>query len=229
MLLGDQSDIGSWMADALAVPGATEDTLWWIARALYALNMAVGNADVAAADDGAVELHDIAKHLGPEIAEPHPMLGLVRPAVAFFAGDEDLSAEMIEQSMASGNPWLRAAARMFRAMMLENAGDIDGMRADVDIAMAAFRDLGERWGLANTLRSRGLIHALDGELAEAEVAYREAFELTRELNSHEDEAFLLYGSRTCDTAGRPRARASGDGEAARPPRRVARSWRPSSR
>ncbi len=80
---------------------------------------------------------------------------------------------------------------MFRANIAENAGDIDGMRADIDAALAEFRRLGERWGLGNTLRGRALIHTLDGELEQAEAAYAEAFELMAQLKSHEDEAFLL--------------------------------------
>jgi predicted ATPase/DNA-binding SARP family transcriptional activator/tetratricopeptide (TPR) repeat protein len=191
MMLGNHGDISAWMREALAVPGGTDDDLRWIARAMFAMNAVAGGSDSGEVDGGLAELREVATSLRRVSVEGHPMLGILRPAVAFFAGDEALSAQMIEESLGSDDPWLSAAARMFRANIAENAGDIESMRADIDDAIGEFRRLGERWGLANTLRGQGLIHTLDGELEQAEAAYAEAFDLMSQLRSHEDEAFLL--------------------------------------
>jgi tetratricopeptide (TPR) repeat protein len=65
------------------------------------------------------------------------------------------------------------------------------MRADTEIALAEFGRLGERWGKAGTLRLVAQLHTLDGRLADAAAAYEEALALAAELNSREDEAYLL--------------------------------------
>ena len=191
MMLGNHGDISSWMKDALAVPGGTDDDLRWIARALFAMNATAAGTHPDEVDAGMAELREVAANLQRVPVEGHPMLGILRPAVAFFAGDELLSEQMLAESLESDDPWLTAAARMFRASIAENAGDIDGMRVDVEAALVEFRRLGERWGLGNTLRGRALIHTLDGELDQAEAAYAEAYECMAQLRSHEDEAFLL--------------------------------------
>jgi tetratricopeptide (TPR) repeat protein len=191
MMLGNHGDISSWMADALAVEGGTDEDARWVARALYAMNAAAAGSDPVEVDAGMAELRLVATNLQRIPVDARPMLGILRAAVAFFAGDELLSEQMIEEALHSKDRWLRAAARMFRASIAENAGDIDAMRADVDAALDEFRRIGERWGLGNTLRGRALLHTLDGELVQAEAAYAEAFECMAQLKSHEDEAFLL--------------------------------------
>ena len=191
MMLGNHGDISAWMSDALAVPGGTDDDLRWIARALFAMNATAAGTDPAEVNAGMAELREVAANLQRVPVEGNPMLGILRPAVAFFAGDQVLSEQMIAEALESDDVWLSAAARMFRANIAENAGDIDGMRGDIDAALSEFRRLGERWGLGNTLRGRALLHTLDGELDQAEAAYAEAFECMAQLKSHEDEAFLL--------------------------------------
>ena len=191
MMLGNHGDISTWMREALDVPGGSNDDLRWIARAMFAMNVAAGGSDTVASDGGVTELREIAANLPRISVEGHPMLGILAPAVAFFAGRRGARRSMIAESLDSEDAWLRAAAHMFRANIAENAGDVESMRADIDVASNEFRRLGERWGLANTLRGRAMIHTFDGELEEAEAAYAEAFELMSQLKSHEDEAFLL--------------------------------------
>jgi tetratricopeptide (TPR) repeat protein len=65
------------------------------------------------------------------------------------------------------------------------------MRRDTEAAMAAFTQLGERWGLASTLRSVGALLLLDGRLEESAAAFLEALAIYQEFESREDEGFLL--------------------------------------
>jgi ATP/maltotriose-dependent transcriptional regulator MalT len=111
--------------------------------------------------------------------------------VAWFAGDRVLTEQMVDEGLASPDRWVRAGVRMFRATIHENEGKVDEMSVDVDIALAEFRELGERWGLANTLRGKAMVLSLRGELLEAEAAYQEALDLMAQMRSREDEAFLL--------------------------------------
>jgi predicted ATPase len=215
MLLGRHGDIGTWIADALAVPGARDSAQYWLAVALGAMNATANGVPSDSAADGVLEMKTIARHLADLPADGHPMVGILRPAVAFFAGDRELAERMIEEGMTSPDAWLRAAIRMFRAAMHENDGLVEEMSADVDIALVEFRELGERWGLANTLRSKAMVLALSGDLVGAEAAYDEALDLMAQMRSREDEAFLLV--RLGDIAIR-----RGDVERAR--RLIERSW-----
>jgi predicted ATPase/DNA-binding SARP family transcriptional activator len=200
MLLGHHSDISTWMAEALAVPGGEDDSLRWIATALFAMNAASSGADPAEVDVGMQQLHLVAENLARISPEDHPMVGILRPAIAFFANDRDLTSRLLEEGLASTDEWLSAATRMFRAALAENDGDVALMRSDIDIALVEFRRLGERWGLANTLRSKALVDTLEGNLDAAEAAYEEAFDLMAQLKSREDEAYLLI--RLADLANR---------------------------
>jgi predicted ATPase/DNA-binding SARP family transcriptional activator len=200
MLLGNHSDIGTWMADALVVPGGTDENLRWIGRALYAMHAAAGGREISDVEEGMRQLRLVAENLAHISPEEHSLVGILRPAIAFFAGDKALTSRMLEEGLASSDQWISAATRMFRASLAENDGDVELMRSDVDIALAEFRRLGERWGLANTLRSKALIDSMDGDLDAAEAAYEEAFDLMAQLKSREDEAFLLI--RLADLASR---------------------------
>jgi predicted ATPase/DNA-binding SARP family transcriptional activator len=191
MMLGQHAELSALMNDALSVPGATDDDLRWIAAALLAMNAAAGGRDADEVTTGMNQLREVAGQLRTVPIERYPVLGVLRPAVAFFAGDRELTQQMVEEGLLSPNDWVRAAVRMFRATLYENDGQTDAMRADVDIALAEFRRIGERWGLANTLRSKALLDSLAGNLDAAAAAYEEARSLMAELRSREDEAYLL--------------------------------------
>ena len=198
MMLGNH-DLGSWLADALAVSGSSDSDLYWIATALAAMDAASnptgspasGEPDGDQVAAGADHLSVLAKNLARVSSRGWPIVAVLQPALAFFAGEADLTDRLLSEGLASDDPWARAAARMFRANVAENNGDVETMRADIEIALVEFRVLGERWGLANTLGALASLHALEGRLEAADAAYAEALELMRQLKSNEDEAFLL--------------------------------------
>ncbi|MDT4914391.1 MAG: hypothetical protein QOC66_3519 [Pseudonocardiales bacterium] len=192
MMLGNHAEISSWMADALAVPGGQDAELRLIGTALHAINTAAtGGGDYDEAENGFGKLKQLATELVDVDIAKSPFVGLVRTAVAFFAGDAELAERFAAETIAADDDWARAAVRMFRANMFENVGDVDGMRVDIEDALREFRGLGERWGLAGALRGVAQLHTLDGRLDEAADAYEEALRMTAELNSREDEGFLL--------------------------------------
>jgi tetratricopeptide (TPR) repeat protein len=190
MMLGNHAEVSTWMGDALAVPGGQPE-LRLIARALLALNTAATGSGSEEIAEGMRELGPLAAELAEVDVSPWPMIGLLRSAVAFFAGRPDLTERFVQATLDGDDDWARASVLMFRANMAENGGDVEGMRRDVDLALAEFRRLGERWGIASTLRGVAMLHTLDGRLTEAADAYREALELAAEIDSREDEGFLL--------------------------------------
>ena len=77
---------------------------------------------------------------------------------------------------------MRATGLLMRAQFAENMGDQVHMRADLERAAAAFRDVGDNWGLAVTLSSQAGTLMLIDDLDGAETALDEATELLEALN-----------------------------------------------
>jgi tetratricopeptide (TPR) repeat protein len=190
MMLGNHAEISGWMADALAVPGGDPE-LRLVASAMLALNTAATGATADEVAGGMRDLGPLARRLGDLDVDRSPLLGLLRSAMAFFAGDAEMTERYMQQTLDGADDWARASVRMFRANIAENNGDVAAMRGDIETALQEFRALGERWGLASTLRGLAALHTLDGRLDEAAAAYGEALRLAGELNSSEDEGFML--------------------------------------
>jgi tetratricopeptide (TPR) repeat protein len=191
MMLGNHSEISTWMSDALAVPGGRDEQLRLIGTAVLAMNATATGVSAADVDSGMSELRDLAARLAEVDVTRSRFIGILRAAIAYFAGDVELTSGFIEETLAGTDEWARAATRMFRANIAENEGDIGVMRVETEAALTEFRRLGERWGLANSLRGLAQLHTLDGRLDEARDAYLEALRLSAEFNSREDEGFLL--------------------------------------
>jgi predicted ATPase/DNA-binding SARP family transcriptional activator len=192
MLLGNHSEVPLLVGEALQVPGSSDSQLRWLAEALYAMNTVMGSTDPGseAGDAALTRLNDIRENLDEADLGWHPLVGLLRVAVAFFSGDSVRAERYVNEALAAGNAWTAASVLMFRANLAENRGDVEAMRADTYAALAEFRRLGERWGTASTLRAVALLHTLDGDLDTAEAAYAEAMSLMAEMNSRDDEGFM---------------------------------------
>jgi ATP/maltotriose-dependent transcriptional regulator MalT len=146
-----------------------------------------GNATTEAA---MARMQDVRAHLDDFDVNAHPLVSLVRVAVAFFAGDVERSERYVAEALESGNEWTAASVLMFRGSMAENTGDLAAMRADITTALSEFRRLGERWGTASSLRALAQLHTVDGDLDAAEACYLEALDLMTQLSSSDDEGFL---------------------------------------
>ena len=132
----------------------------------------------------------LAEELATAGPPPFPSLGVLRPMVAAFAGELDLADVLLAEAGRSDDPWLRAASQATAANLYENSGEIERMRAAVDLAYPAFVALGDRWGLSTCLMARAQLATLDGRLADALADYLQARRCIRELGSVEDELFL---------------------------------------
>ena len=192
MMLGDHGDVPALVEEALAVPGGTDPGIRLIARASLALNSAASGASTGADGRPMEDLARIAVELDDVSIEVLPAMAVFRPAVAYFAEDLERMARFADDALTGTDVWAQATTRMFLANMAENEGDIVAMREQTETSMRLFRELGERWGLASTLRSLGSIYLLDGRLDDADDAYRESIRLTDELNSNDDKLFA-YG------------------------------------
>lgn len=135
-------------------------------------------------------LRKVAEELAGAGPPPFPGLGVLRPMVAGFAGELGLADALLAEAEQSADPWLRAASQAAAANLYENSGEIDRMRAAVDLAYPEFVALGDRWGLSTCLMARAQLATLDGRVDDALADYQQARRCIRELGSTEDELYL---------------------------------------
>nr|WP_042194499.1 BTAD domain-containing putative transcriptional regulator [Kibdelosporangium sp. MJ126-NF4]CEL21363.1 Signal transduction response regulator / Disease resistance domain-containing protein [Kibdelosporangium sp. MJ126-NF4]CTQ96070.1 Signal transduction response regulator / Disease resistance domain-containing protein [Kibdelosporangium sp. MJ126-NF4] len=146
-------------ARALSLPGEVDDESRATALAAVAQFNLLGNGD----EDLASRWLDTARRLGGR-----------HPIVQVAAADP----------LQSDDPWVRSMARLFQSQGATNSGrpDEDGLRA----ALAGFRSIGERWGIAHCLAGIADLTAWRGDLAAAVAGCEEAIAVTEEIVSSQD-------------------------------------------
>ncbi|NUR70241.1 MAG: AfsR/SARP family transcriptional regulator [Hamadaea sp.] len=121
----------------------------------------------------------------------HPMLRLAEPMRALMSsGINGLGgeAEILAQYFDDPDPWVAATARALHGHAAINLGrDRAKAVADFEEALARFRELGDRWGLALVLDALGTIANNAGDYAAAARYARETIALSEELRAHEDQ------------------------------------------
>ncbi|MEU7835924.1 MULTISPECIES: BTAD domain-containing putative transcriptional regulator [unclassified Nonomuraea] len=193
-MFGRHPDATYWLGEALAVPGGGEPTPGRdCAHAIHLINRADTRPGLTAeevADDQA-RLRELADRLLAYPELPGPCGALTALTLAFLQEEETVYAKIAR--LADGDDvWLSGLARMFRAQFAENAGEFDTMRADVEAALACFRQAGDRWGQATVLPMRAQQRQYDDDLDGALADLREAQSLAGEFGSLSlsDEVFL---------------------------------------
>ncbi|MFG1962405.1 BTAD domain-containing putative transcriptional regulator [Nonomuraea sp. NPDC049028] len=193
-MFGRHPDATYWLGEALAVPGGGEPTPGRdCAHAIHLINRADTRPGLTAeevADDQA-RLRELADRLLAYPELPGPCGALTALTLAFLQEEETVYAKIAR--LADGDDvWLSGLARMFRAQFAENAGEFDTMRADVEAALACFRQADDRWGQATVLPMRAQQRQYDDDLDGALADLREAQSLAGEFGSLSlsDEVFL---------------------------------------
>jgi predicted ATPase/DNA-binding SARP family transcriptional activator len=77
----------------------------------------------------------------------HPAAVFFRPLATILAGDADAAVRELELVAGHPDPWTRAARHIFLAYLTLNRGEPERAAAEAAEAGAAFRALGDRWGL----------------------------------------------------------------------------------
>lgn len=182
-LSGRNPEAAYWLGEALAVPGGEPTPERACAHAVLLLNRADIHLDISAeqlADDRA-RMRDVADQLlgHPQLPSPYAIFG---PVLLTFLHEDHSALRSFAKLTDSGDAWLTGLARLFRAQIAENAGEVELMRAEVEAALAGFRSVGDRWGQAATLPMRAQLRRnddLDGALADL----REARSLAGEFGA----------------------------------------------
>jgi len=191
-MIGASVESAEWLGLALhATEGIEHPGRIWAraARAISNVDSDVNTPNLDYADFQA-SLAVLFEELQLAAVPPTPALGVLKPMLAFFSGNEQRAEAITEEILNSADGWVRAAARMGRAGFAENEGQLTEMRDDIDAAYADFEQIGDRWGLSTTLTARGNIRAMDGDNAGAIDDYERALRYAKELGSADDDSFI---------------------------------------
>jgi predicted ATPase/DNA-binding SARP family transcriptional activator len=169
-LTGAEEEARTWIGFARAVPGEADPLDTLVADAVAWLGD-MRNADLSAATVR-TRLVALSGALEDFPDEDEPLLAVAKPIVAMLAGEDAVVERRAEAAMAHRDPWVRATASMFRGAGAENDGDTGAMVGHLADALAAFRAIGDRWGIWTTLTldTGRLINAGDLEAADAAIA-----------------------------------------------------------
>jgi predicted ATPase/DNA-binding SARP family transcriptional activator len=211
---GNHAESANWLDMALTAPGAERAPR--LARVLatvyFVMNRLVSGAVaeervrplLAGVETEAERLTADAPGSG------HAVAALIRPALALFDDRHEHGMAEADRALSDPglDPWARAMLRLMRAAILENEGEPTGELTELEAAVTAFREVGDRWGLAMTLAQLGGLHTRRGEGDPAVAALGEARRLMQELRAEPDRDSLrvqLAGIRAYQ--GDPEARA----------------------
>ena len=124
-------------------------------------------------------------------ADSHPLLRLIvaldEVMAAYNGQGENLRGQLSDLIEHERDPWVAGTARTMRAHTYLNAGERHAAaEADFRAGLAAFRSVGERWGMSFTLCSLADLLAWRGDFETAISYYEEANTLFAELVTNED-------------------------------------------
>jgi predicted ATPase/DNA-binding SARP family transcriptional activator len=129
-------------------------------------------------------VHDIPAPASPLLRMVEPMYELFRS----YGTGEAAASPGISMPVDDPDPWIAGMARVMRGHVALNFGRSHAeAERDFQRALAAFRSLGERWGMAFTLGSLAALVGWRGEFGPAIAFGEEAVRCVVELGAAEDE------------------------------------------
>jgi predicted ATPase/DNA-binding SARP family transcriptional activator len=188
LLSGTRQEVLTWIEFTRAIPGQTDPLDRLLIDGVHALADAMpGEAGDA---DPWPDLAAVLEKIERADLSERPLLAALRPLLAIVVG-RDRVLELLEQSARHPDPWVRATVPFVRVQFAENDGDLEGMRVALDESLAAFGEIGDRWGLAVTLSELSSLRLMDGDLDGAEHALEQTRALMAELGAREDNGMIL--------------------------------------
>jgi predicted ATPase/DNA-binding SARP family transcriptional activator len=188
MIRENADEARRWLRVALDVPGAGERPQAPAARGvLTVLSMAAG--DVRWENVRRDDMVEIAGEMRASTFD-HPVVAILPPLLLMFAEEREAAAAALRPALTHRDPWVRAGARMMRIAAAENDGDIGTMRQQAEESVTEWTALGDGWGIANALATRGQLRTMDGDLHGAVEDLHEALRHVAELGSTNDHIMI---------------------------------------
>ena len=167
---------------ATKTPGEVTDEIRAMVYALVVTFVTSGRGDQYQAEEW---IHQ-AYRFSQRSQRRNPLLGLLAPLERMLQAP-DASLPAWEPLLDSEDPWVRALARLqlgkMRIMLGQGGRDAD---AYLEMALAEFRAIGERWGISFALTELAERIAVRGELADACEYYDQAIAVVTEVGTIED-------------------------------------------
>ncbi|MGS2647574.1 BTAD domain-containing putative transcriptional regulator [Streptosporangium sp. G12] len=168
---------------AASLPGEVSDDVRAMAYTIVTVFVTSGpGRDQYQAREWIHEAHRLIRRGGHR----NSLLGFIEPLERMLREPTEF-LPAFEPLIAGDDPWVRAQARLTRGRLrLTLDGDETDVDADIEIALAGFRTLGDRWGISMALTFLADRLAARGELARACEHYEEAGVALTEVGATED-------------------------------------------
>jgi predicted ATPase/DNA-binding SARP family transcriptional activator len=169
----------------VAMPGLPPDLNTAMVYALAALT-SVGTArDMEQIKSWFAKAYEISEAVGG--GNRHPLLRAIDPFMDLFStGNDSRALAKLTALFDDPDPWLRSFAHMMSGAVNINLGRSADAEREFDIAVAGFREVGERWGTAFTLTARAEIAGWRGDHRSAVSLHEESMRLLAEIGTTED-------------------------------------------
>ncbi|RKE18839.1 BTAD domain-containing putative transcriptional regulator [Streptomyces sp. TLI_171] len=120
---------------------------------------------------------------------------LSRVFTVFLTGEMERTREVMDDAVAGarvhGGPGDLAFALQLRARLLNDlAGGLEQAIADSEEALALYTAMGDRWGCSDALSGKAENATKSGDAEQAELAFRQAIELSIQLGAHQEVPML---------------------------------------
>ena len=179
---GHKAEGNELITAATTIPGEVADEIRAMVYAFVVMFLSSGRRDEHQAAEWIHEAH----RLSQRSQHRNPLLGLITPLERMLqAPDAFLPAW--ESLLDNEDPWVRALARLQLGKMRIVHGQ-GGRDADayLEMALAEFRAIGERWGISFALTELADRIAVRGEFAGACEYYEQAVAVVTEVGAIED-------------------------------------------
>ncbi|MFB7613594.1 BTAD domain-containing putative transcriptional regulator [Kitasatospora sp. NPDC056181] len=180
---GDHAQAVKLLGLALGAPGAHPTTARAVATAFLLFNRVL-SGDLAHPAPAVAEALELARTVDGSAA--YPTAALIEASLALTADDADRGLAAIDRDLSRCDPWGRGMLLLMRAFLQGNHGDLRGTGETLLAAAAAFREAGERWGLALSLTALAHTDSTLGAFDRAIAELQEAIRLLREIDPADD-------------------------------------------
>ena len=179
---GHKAEGNELITAAITIPGEVADEIRALVYAYVVTFLSSGRGDQYQVADWIHEAHRFSQRS----QHGNPLLGLITPLERMLqAPDAFLPAW--ESLLDNEDPWVRALARLqlgkMRIVLGQGGRDAD---AYLEMALAEFRAIGERWGISFALTELADRIAVRGEFAGACEYYEQAIAVLTEVGAIED-------------------------------------------
>jgi predicted ATPase/DNA-binding SARP family transcriptional activator len=202
---GHKAEGNELLTAAIAIPGEVADETRALVYAYVVTFLSSGRGDQYQVADWIHEAYRFSQRSGVI----NPLLGLITP-LELMLQRPDAFLPAWDALLDSEDPWVRALARLqlgkMRIMLGQGGRDAD---AYLEMALAEFRAIGERWGISFALTELADRIAVRGEFAGACEYYEQAIAVLTEVGAIEDvirmrslqaQLYLLLGDEDSSAA-----------------------------